>query len=397
MSHRPSPDPSLLTRRRWLALAGAGSLSACGGGGSSGLPDVQPASLPTAHPLGVATGGTGRAQSFLSAAITATSPLTVGGVSLDTRGAELSDGNGEALHGNDIATGMTARVLAGPVVAASAQAFSVVVDTQVVGPADWLDSRSLLVLGQHVSVPASALRGPGAAGTPPAVQVWGQLDLAAGRIIATRLERALPNDAVMLRGVLGDRGADWLQVGTLLARATDASIIPTGLAAGAVVRLVLGAPLADGSWLLLQARDDALRPPDGLEAELQGLVTQFTSARQFALDGVPVDASRAQIEGLAQLQAGAAAEVQGAMRDGVLVATEVSAEAPEPLEISGRLSGLDLTHDSFMLKGWRVQWTATTRFGSGGALGLRNGLSLTVRGRWRPGAASLQALQITLD
>ena len=166
-------------------------------------------------------------------------------------------------------------------------------------------------------------------------------------------------------------------------------------------RLVCGAPtlapLADGSWQLLQARDDALRPPDGLEAELQGLVTQFTSARQFALDGVPVDASHAQIEGLAQLQAGATAEVQGTMVNGVLVATEVSAEAAEPLETSGRLSGLDRTHNSFMLKGWQVQWTATTRFGSGSALGLRNGRSLTVRGSWRPGAASLQALQITLE
>ncbi|MFG6485958.1 DUF5666 domain-containing protein [Roseateles sp. BYS78W] len=396
MTHCPSHDSSSLTRRQWLALAGAGSLSACGGGGGD-LPDVQPAAEPTAHPLGVATGGTGRIRSFLSAAITATSPLTVGGVSLDTRDAELSDGNGEALHGNDIAAGMTARVLAGPVVAASAQAYSVIVDTQVVGPAIWLDSRSLLVLGQHVSAPTSALRGPNAAGTPPDVQVWGRLDLAAGSIVATRIERAQPNDAPMLRGVLGDRGADWLQVGTLVARAADASIIPAGLAAGAVVRLVLGAPLADGSWQLLQARDDALRPPDGLEAELQGLVTQFTSARQFALDGVPVDASHAQIEGLAQLQAGATAEVRGKMVNGVLVATEVSAEAAEPLEISGRLSGLDRTRNSFMLKGWQVQWTAATRFGSGSALGLRNGRSLTVRGRWQPGAASLQALQITLE
>lgn len=395
MRHRPRLDTASLTRRHWLALAGAGSLSGCGGGGD--IADRPLDAPPTARPLGVATGGTGRIQSFLSAAVTATAPLTVGGVSLDTRDAELNDGDGAPLRGNGLAPGMTARVLAGPIVAASARAYAVVVDTQVVGPASWLDSRTLLLLGQQVSVPGSALRGPGAAGTPAAVKVWGQLDLYAGRIVATRLERAQPTDAPMLRGVLGDRGADWLQVGSLQARATDAAVIPAGLEPGAVVRLVLGAPLADGSWQLLAARDDALRPPDGLKVELQGRVTQFTSARRFALDGVPVDASQAQIEGLAQLQAGAAAEVHGTMRAGVLVATEVAAEAAEPLEISGRLSGLDRARNSFMLKGWRVQWTAATRFDGGSALGLRNGRSLTVRGSWRPGAASLQALQIALE
>ncbi len=388
----PIPTEARLSRRHWLALAGTSSLSACGGGGSSAIEDA-----PTVHPLGVSTGGTGRIQSFISAAVTATAPLTVGGVSLATGGATLTDGDGAPLHGNDLAEGMTARVLAGAIVAASAQAYSVIVDTQVVGGASWLDSHSLLVLGQHVSVPTSAQRGPGATGTPADVQVWGQLDLSAGRIVATRLERAQPNDAPMLRGLLSARGSDWLQVGTLLARAADPSLIPADLASGAVVRLVLGPPLADGSWQLLQARDDALRPPDGLAVELQGRVTQFTSTRQFAVDGVTVDASHAQIEGLAQLQAGAAAEVQGRMRNGVLVATEVAAEAPEPLEISGRLTALDTAQQTFMLKGWQVRWTAATRFGRGSALGLRNGRELTVKGRWSPGATALQALQITLE
>ena len=44
-----------------------------------------------------------------------------------------------------------------------------------------------------------------------------------------------------------------------------------------------------------------------------------------------------------------------------------------------------------------MQWDASTRFGKIGLAGLRNGRSLTVRGRWQPGAAALQALQITLD
>lgn len=382
---------TLLSRRHWLTLASATGLTACGGGGTATEP------LPSAHPLGVATGGTGRIQSFLSAAVTATSPLTVGGVSLGLGGAALADGDGAPLRANDLAEGMTARVLAGTIVGTSAQAYAVTVDTQVVGTASWLDSRTLRVLGQQVSVPATALRGPGAGGTPAEVRVWGHLDLSAGRIVASRLERAQAQDAPMLRGLLTARGADWLQVGPLRAQATDARLIPADLAPGAVVRLVLGAPGPEGSWALLQARDDALRPPDGLAVELEGRVTQVTSARRFALDGVPVDASRAQIAGAAQLLPGAVAEVHGRMRDGVLEATEVAVEAAEPLELSGRVSGLEASLQRFSLKGWQVQWTPATRFSGGTALGLRDGRKLTVKGQGQPGSGTLRALQITLE
>jgi hypothetical protein len=394
MNHAPLRSlEALLTRRHWLALAGASSLSACGGGGSAADEG------PTAHPLGVATGGTGRVKSFISAAVTATTPLAVGAISLDTHGASIVDGTGQPLRESALAAGMTARVLAGSVVNGAAQAVAVSVDSQAAGPASWVDSRTLLVLGQRVSISGSTARGPGAAGTPADVVVWGQLDLVAGRIVASRLERRTPGDAVMLRGVLSalDSSAGWLQVGTLRARALTPGVIPPDLAPGAVVRLALGDPLRDGSWQLLEARDDALRPPDGLHAELEGRVTQFTSAQQFSLDGVPVDASRAQIEGLAQLQLGAAAEVHGTMHQGVLVATEVAAEAPEAMELSGRLTGLDAAGQTFLLQGWRVRWDATTRFRGGASAGLRAGRTLTVKASWRPGDAALQALQITLE
>ena len=152
---------------------------------------------------------------------------------------------------------MTARVLAGTVVSGTAQAFTVTVDTQVAGPAQWLDSRTLLVLGQRVTVGSSAVRGPGAAGTPADVQVWGRLDLVEGRIIASRLAVRTPPVAPMLRGVLTtvDRSAGWVQVGPLLARAQDGGAIPSGLAAGAVVRLTLGDALPDGVDYLATVTD----------------------------------------------------------------------------------------------------------------------------------------------
>ncbi|MFG6466496.1 DUF5666 domain-containing protein [Pelomonas baiyunensis] len=388
-----------LSRRDLLALAGAAGLAGCGGGSTDPAPAAAPAAAdtPLTHPLGVATGGTGRVQSFLSAAITATAPVTVGGVSLGTSQATLCDGDGHALRVQDLSEGMTARVLAGTIVASTAQAYSLVVDTQAVGPATWLDSRTLTVLGQRVNVPTSALRGPGASGTPATVQVWGHLDLGRGSIVATRLERATPNDTPMLRGVLTARGTDWLQVGALTARAADATVIPANLTPGAVVRLVLGPAGADGTPALLQARDDALRPPDGLEAELEGRITEFTSPTRFTLDGVPVDASGARVQGLAWLQPGGEAEVHGRMRNGVLVATEVSAEAPEPVEISGRMAALDVVQRSFTLRGWTVTWTASTRFTNGTAADLRAGRKLTVKGQVAAGAAQLLASAIVLE
>lgn len=392
--HLPPPPDAHLNRRHWLALAGSASLTACGGGTA-----VDPQALPTVHPLGVATGGTGRVMSFLSATVSATAPVVVGGVTLATRDAEITDGDGNPLRIQQVAAGMTARVLAGSIVAGSAQAARLTVDTQLAGPANWLDSRTLVVLGQRVTVGSTVVRGPGAAGTPPQVQVWGQLDLAGGRIIASRLAVRPAAVPAMLRGLLSgvDRGAGWVQVGALVARARDGGAIASDLLPGAVARLTLGQPLPDGSWELLQARDDALRPPDGLHTELEGHVTQFTSATQFALDGVPVDASHAQIDGLAQLQPGAAVEVHGTMRGGVLVATEVAAQAAEPLELAGRITGLDAPGQSFIVQGRTVRWDATTRFSRGSGQDLRLGRTVAVRARWRPGESSLLAQQIALE
>lgn len=389
------PRPEVpLSRRQVLSLAGAVSLSACGGGSTS---DEDPS---MSRPLGVATGGTGnRPTAFLSAAITMTTPLGVGGISLDTRGAALVDGNDESLREADLAVGMTARVLSGTIVASSAKAYAVRVDTQVAGPASWLDSNTLIVLGQRVSISAATQRGPGANGTPANVQVWGELDLAAGRIVASRLARAPAKDAPMLRGVLTafDRSQGWVQLGSLIARASDPAQLPADLAAGAVVRLVLGNALADGSWQLVKLQDDALRPPDGLHAELEGRVTQFTSTLRFALDGVPVDASNARFEGKAQLQAGAAVQVAGDMREGVLVAQTVAAEAAEPLELSGRVQAINGPAQTFDLAGWTVHWGARTAFGPGLPDGLRVGRKIAVIGRWVPGAAALEALRVTRD
>jgi hypothetical protein len=383
-------------RRHFLiALAGSSGLVGCGGGGVDPDPTAGPAAAPGMHPLGVATGGTGnRPTSYFSAALTAVSPVTIGGVSLTTQGATLEDGSGAAIKPKDLDVGMTARVLTGPVVASKAQAYSLQVDTQVVGPATWLDSRTVVVLGQRVAVNSATLLAPGLGS---ALKVWGHLDLAAGCIVATRLDRAGPQDTAMLRGLVGalDPTVGQLQVGALALQL--AGPLPAGITVGSLVRAELDGPRADGSWTVTSLRDDALRPPDGLRTELEGRVTAYASSADFSVDGVPVDASQASIAGAAALQAGAEVSVKGQMVAGVLVASNVEAEAAEPLELSGRVQSLDAANHGFGLQGWTVQWSASTRFVQGSAQALRVGRSVEVLAQWVPGSSVLRAIKVSLD
>lgn len=396
----------LRQRRRLLLAVAGGALTACGGGNEG--PDAAPASTrPDRHPLGIGAGGTGYdAVSLLSAAVDTVAPIGVAGVQLGAAGARLCDGDGHELREADIAVGMTARVHAGRILTVGgrrvAQARSVVVDTQVLGLAARVDDRTVVILGQRVDIGSAVqpgVNGIGAGGTGQRVRVWGQLDPTRGRIVASRVDQAPPSASPMLRGLLTaiDRPSGEVQVGLLRARAADPSVLPAGLAAGALVRLVLGSQVADGTWDLLALRDDALRPADGLNVQLEGRVTGFSSAQRFELDGVAVDASQAAFEGLANLAAGAEAQVSGTMRDGVLIARTVAAEAAEALEFEGRIDSLDTLNHRFTVGGQLLHWSLRTSFRSSAASDLRVGRKVAGLARWVPGQTELEVTRLTVE
>lgn len=144
-------------------------------------------------------------------------------------------------------------------------------------------------------------------------------------------------------------------------------------------------------------RDDALRPPDNVTAQLQGRVTQFTNSKTFALDGVPVDATVASVEGAAYLALGAAVEVSGTMRRGELLAHEVHAEAPEPVEFEGRITAYDGALQLMNVGGLQLHWSTSTVFTRGAPRDLRVGRVVAGVGAWGAGQARVDVTRLQIE
>ena len=85
-------------------------------------------------------------------------------------------------------------------------------------------------------------------------------------------------------------------------------------------------------------------------------VSQLLATSRFIVDGVTVDSSAARVSG--SLAVGAQVEVSGALRAGVLVASEVQArsEQARSFELNGSPSGLDVLRKRFVLRGTTVSY-----------------------------------------
>ena len=110
-----------------------------------------------------------------------------------------------------------------------------------------------------------------------------------------------------------------------------------------------------------------------------------------------VDASQAAFEGLANLAPGAEAKVAGTMRDGVLVARTVAAEAAEALEFEGRIDSLDTLNQRFTAAGLLLHWSSRTGFRAGSASDLRVGRKVAGLARWVPGQPGLEVTRLSVE
>ncbi|HEY6355586.1 MAG TPA: DUF5666 domain-containing protein, partial [Burkholderiaceae bacterium] len=187
--------------------------------------------------------------------------------------------------------------------------------------------------------------------------------------------------------------------------AIAAGDLPANFANGSAVRVRLQTTTVAGVWQAVSIRSGVRKVEDHDEARVRGVVSAFTSIASFSVNGLPVttSASTAFPDGTAGVVVGAAVEVEGAVRDGVLVASKVELEADHANdddwlnELHGAISALDTTAQTFVVRGVKVHYSSATTFSRGGPSDLANGKALEVKGRLASDGVTLEAQQIKFE
>ena len=397
MRHDALPPRPAATRLA-LALALA-FLASCGGG--------------------VDSGGTGTTVGYAAGPITGFGSVIVNGVRYDERSAEIRDDDERLRSSADLRLGMLTEIVASAPVSTAggvvATASALHYRSQLIGPVERVDAAAgrLTVLGQAVRITAStvidsALAGGVAALAPgDVVEVYAQYDSAAASHVATRVQRAGDVRSYKLRGPvaalsLSDRT---LTVGTLVI--SYAAVAPadpaTTLAVGQRLRIRLATAPVGAVWqaTAISAADTPLA--DREFAEVEGRITRYTSAADFAVDDLPVDARSASFpDGRAGLALGARVEVEGRIAAGTLVANKVKVEGdddegPEGFELHGAISAANSTARTFVVRGVTVAYDDTTTFEDGDAGDIADGRQVEVRGALSTDGTELRATTIHVE
>jgi hypothetical protein len=408
---RPSPNTTaaLPTRRTALtagtALISAAFLPACGGGGGD---SGSPASASPATPAAAA------ASSYAQGAITGFGSVIVGGVRYDDSTATVTDDDGNSRSSREFRLGMTLQVDAGNVdrANASALALRIRLGNEIVGPVGTVDTAAstVTVLGQTVLITTStvfddSLTGGLAALTAgKVVEVYGILDPANARIVATRIELEDSVTAYKLRGAIAalDTTAKTFTLnGQVINYAgVPTANVPANLANGQIVRVLLNTTQVAGQWVATAVRSGLRLPPTLPDAKVEGVITAFTSTTSFTVNGLVINASGASFpDGTAGVVLGARVEVSGQVVDGVLVATKVEIEdrrnqGVRNLELRGELGNLNTTDKTFALRGVTVWYGGTVEYRDGTETTLANGRRVEVRGVLSTDRTRLEARRV---
>jgi len=398
--HNPARRQALFTA---TGLAAAAMLAACGGGGGD---------AGSAAAAGPATPAA--ASTYTLGAIAGFGSVIVGGVRFDDSGAECVDEDGNSRDRSALKLGMVVAVDAGAVNRAdgTALALRIRLGSEIVGPVGTIDTvaSTVQVLGQTVLVTTSTLFDETLAGGLSAltagrvVEVYGILDPANGRVVATRIEAEDSPAAYKLRGQIAnlDTTAKTFTVnGQLVSYAgLPAATVPPGLTNGQIVRVLLQTTQVGGAWVATALRGGLRLPDRSGEAHLEGVISSFTSTTLFSVNGLPVDARNASFpDGSTGIALGARVEVEGTVAGGVLVATKVEVEerrnaGMRSLELRGELGNLNSTAKTFALRGVTVWYGGTVDWRDGSEATLANGKRVEVRGVLSTDRTRLEARRI---
>ena len=348
------PTGKGITRREGLMLTVLGSamlMAGCGGGGGDG-----------------ATTTVGATGSSATGAITGFGSIIVGGVRFDDSAARVQDDDGASMNSGDLKLGMVVSIKCGKKTddgnGVRAKADNIEVYSELQGPVDSkaADLKSIVVLGQTVNISATTFFEDGLSlatlAVGDVVEVYGFVDPVNNTLTATRIERKANAKVYKLQGAISalNTTAKTFNIGTItisyLTAEVPASLI---LKDGLVVRVRLAITPPTGIRTALRIRKFEMQKEEQYEAEVEGIITAFTSTSVFSVNGLPVDASTAFFEGnKAGVKLGARVEVEGSIVNGVLVAKKVELEEGENLlkfELYGTPTALDTTAKTFMLRG----------------------------------------------
>ena len=392
----PSKKPLIdgIDRRDALlftALASALALAGCGGGSDGG-----------SNVAGVTSGGTG---SFSTGAITGFGSIIVGAIRFDDAKAisilDIDDDNTD-LRGR-LKLGMVVRVKGKPKVGSSADAETIEVRSELLGPVRRIDATTLTVLGQTMMVTATTFFGDGLAGLASLapndlVEVHGFVDAVNNAITATRIERKTPASvkAFKLQGHVRALTSTTFQIGDLVISFAAPIDLPGSLVLsnGLLVRVRLETTPGVGTRKARKIRAVELEVQNRDEAEVEGTITAFTSSSQFSVNGLAVDATGATVP--PGLKPGDRVEVEGTLVKGVLVAKKVELEDqndPLKFELNGTVSSLTAT--TFVVRGVTVDYSTTKEFSNGTATNLGDAVRVEVKGVASAGGTRLKATRIS--
>lgn len=348
---------------------------------------------------GVETGGTGTGA-YVQGPISGFGSVIVAGVHFDDASAAIDDRDGALRSRDDLRLGMMVEIESGPIVddgsgGRSATATRVRVASELLGPVTLLDTANahIDVLGQPVRLTTATVVEEvtgGIAGLQlgDVVEVHGFFAPQQG-YVATRVERrgAAPS-AYRVRGVVSqlDVAGRSLRIGTQLFDLAAAGV-PATLANGDFVRMSLQTAQVGGRWPVISLSIDSLSPGDRDVAEVEGLISAFTSATQFSVNGVRVDATRASfIDGSTGLGEGVRVKVRGRSLGGTLVADSVDIRTDadafgDGIDLRDQITAVDATGQTFMLRGITIFYGTqpAPRFDGGTAADLAAGRRVRVR------------------
>lgn len=397
------PHSRPLTRLTGFGLtaiaASVALLAACGGGGTAST------SAPTAT----------YQSAYAAGPIAGFGSIVINGVHYDETNASVTDDDGVNHLGSDLKLGMVAEVQAkdfgdtNNVKTATAQ--SITISRLLRGPVGSVGTDTLVMFGQTVKLTATTVFDDSLSGGLAAIKagdvvtVYGTLDTTTGIYTATRVE---PKPGAAYFGLRAsvtayDSVAKTLSIGTIVIDVSTATLPAAGLQAGSLVRIKLQTAQVNGKWVAVSVKSAMQAPHDVEHSEIEGTITDFTSTSAFSVDGLPVDASKATFpDGSTGLAKGVRIEVEGAVVNGVLVATTVKIESERKaqdagFEVDGLISAVDTVKSTLVVRGVTISYAGAVTFAAGTVADLMIGARVEIHGALAADGTTMNATRIKFD